>query len=220
MLAGMPGFVVSPETLKINVHWTLHGRPQLNVLHGHFPTVGPPDPAMAQNLRNAAVTALTSTNYLTVLASTTSFAQIGVTDLRFEGVPEVLSTGTPVPGTAVAPAMPDQVSFVYTLRTGKTGRSFRGRIYSLGWSTSTIGDNGQSDVASAEAGRLFYDALRTAMSGQGAAMAIRSPALPERPSKPGGTLPEKPFAITVVTSIETRDLLFDTNRRRTDILRR
>lgn len=216
----MAGFVESPNTVRILLHWTLHGRPQLNVLHGNFPGTGPLNPASPQNIFNAAVTALTSTGYVSVLSTTTSFVSVGMVDLRFAGVPEVLSTGTAVPGTGAAPALPDQVSLVLTLRTAKTGRSHRGRIYTLGWGTDRVQGSGLSDQTAATSARAFYLAVRTAMGNEGMPLAIRSPALPVRPAKPTGTLPAKPYEITQVTDIVIRDLIFDTNRRRTDLLRR
>ena len=216
----MPGFVPSPDTLKVLLHWSLHGRPQLNVLHAHFPIVGPPDPAGVQRIFDAAAAAITTTGYVNVLHPVCSFTAVGMVDLRTEGVPEVRSTGTAVPGLSVARPWPDQTAFVVTLRTGKTGRSHRGRIYLMGWGGETIEDTGLVMASVGPIAVAWVTAVRNAMSGEGWRMAIRSPALPERPSKPGGTLPAKPYEITEVTAIEARDLIPDTNRRRTDLLRR
>ena len=216
----MPGFVPSPETVMVKLHWSLHGRPQLNVLHGHFATVGPLDPAVAQNIRNSLVAALTSTGFINALASTTTFDQVGVTDLRNSSVPEILSTGTPVPGLDLNPALPDQVAFVITERTAKTGRSHRGRIYFMGYATDDMDTNGHFLSGVVGNTVAFANAIKTAFSAQGMPLAIRSPALPERPSKPGGTLPAKIYEITDVTELEARDNIPDTNRRRTDLLRR
>ena len=216
----MAGFVPSPETLRVLVHWSIHGRPQLNVIHARFSDVGPINPASPQTIRGAVVTALTSTTYISALAPTTTFDQIGVIDLRNASVPEIISTGTPVPGTSAAGALPDQVSFVLTLRTGKTGRSHRGRIYTLGWSTGTVLPDGTAADAVATSAQAWYQALRSAMNAEGWTMAIRSPALPDRPAHGGGTLPAKAFELTDVTLVDIRDHIFDTNRRRTDLLRR
>lgn len=216
----MPGFVPSPNTVKVNLHWTIHGRPQLNVLHGLFDTVGPVPPGAAQAIFDAIGPALTSTLYASHLAASTRLTAVGVTDLRNSSVPEVLSTGTPVPGTNGTLAMPDQVSFVMTLRTAMTGRSHRGRIYTLGWAIDNVEADGTAAPNAAADAVAWHTAVSAAMSAQGMPLAIRSPALPVRPSKPGGDLPAKPFEITRVTSIEARDLIFDTNRRRTDLLRR
>jgi|SRR5262252_94020 len=216
----MPGFVPSPETVRVLLHWTLHGRPELNVFHGHFATVGPLNPASAQNIFNAIAASAVSSGYFAGLATTVSLISVGVIDLRTQGVPEVRSTGTAVAGTDVSPALPDQVSFVYTLRTARTGRSHRGRVYSFGWGTDNVLATGEANASTATAGRTWFLSLRTAMNGEGMPMAIRSPALPVRPSKPGGDLPAKAYEITEVTDIEIRDHIFDTNRRRTDLLRR
>jgi hypothetical protein len=216
----MPGFVASPDTLKILLHWSIHTRPELNVLHAHFPTVGPPDPSGVQRIFAAGVTALTSTGFSGALATTTSFVAVGMIDLRTEGVPEVRSTGTAAPGIGVEAALPDQVSLVITERTNKTGKSHRGRIYTLGMTTAQVGAGGLCQSAGADAALAWYQAIQAAMNTEGWRLAIRSPALPVRPSKPGGDLPAKPYEITEVTQMLVRDLIFDTNRRRTDLLRR
>lgn len=216
----MPGFVPSPETVRVNLHWSIHGRPQLNVLHGHFATVGPVNPASAQNIRNAIATALSPTSWLRNLSATTTFDQVGVVDLRNSSVPEVLSTGTPIPGIDTFNAMPDQVAFVVTLRTNMTGRSHRGRVYLLGMATDIMTTDGQVQPAVATDAVAFVNAVKAAMATEGMPLAIRSPALPSRPSKPGGTLDPKPFEITEVSLVEARDHFPDTNRRRTDRLRR
>lgn len=216
----MAGFVVAPNTLKVLVHWTLHGRPQLNVLHAQYVTAGPLSPGIAQAIFAPAATALTSTLYATQLANTTIFTAIGVLDERSASNPEIVSTGAAVPGTGTGMAMPDATSLVLTERTALTGRAHRGRIYTLGWTLGTINADGTANSVSAGNAVAWYNALSAAMSAQGAVLAIKSTAKPDRPSKGGGTLPAKPYEITNVTSIVARDLIFDSNRRRTDQLRK
>lgn len=216
----MAGFVVSPNTIRVLLHWTLHGRPQLNVLHAQYTPAGPLNPNIAQQIFNASAAALTSDLYATVLAPTTVFAAVGVIDIRAPDIPEIKSTGTGVPGTSAGEAMPDAVSLVLTLRTGKTGRAHRGRIYTLGWGNVQINPDGTAPVTAADTAVTWHQAVQAAIAAQGAQLAVRSTAKPERPAKGGGTLPAKDYEITPVTLIEHRDLIFDNNRRRTDQLRR
>lgn len=216
----MAGFVPSPNTVAVKLHWTLHGRAQLNVLHALYTIAGPLNPSIAQNIWNNLITNGSTPPYQAVWASTTQLVAIGVLDLRNAGIPELISTGTPLTGTGAGVALADATSLVLTERTALTGKSNRGRIYTLGWVVGSIQANGLALQTDADAAVGFHQALSSIMSAQGLTLAIRSPALPARPSKPGGTLPAKDYSITPVTQILARDLIFDTNRRRTDQLRR
>lgn len=216
----MAGFIVSPETIRVLLHWTLHGRSQLNVLHGHYVTAGPLAPNIAQNIFNSVSATFASSGFASVLATTTSFVAVGVIDLRSADNPEILSTGAALPGTDVARALPDATSLVLTERTAKTGRAHRGRIYTMGWGSDNMQADGTCAAASADVAVSWFNSVNTAMTAQGAPLAIRSTAKPDRPAHGGGTLPAKLYEITPVTSISHRDLIWDTNRRRTDTLHR
>jgi hypothetical protein len=216
----MAGFVPSPNTVAVKIKWTLHGRPQLNVLHGEYVLAGPLNPNIAQNIFAAISGTFVSDAYEGVLATTTQLAGVSVLDLRSSGIPDVPSTGDAIAGTATGLAMPDMVSFVLTERTAMTGRSHRGRIYTLGWATDFVMADGTALPAAVSTAVTWYRSVQAAMAAEGVTLAIRSAALPDRPSKPGGTLPAKDYEITPVTIIEARDFIFDTNRRRTDQLHR
>ena len=216
----MPGFVPSPNTIKVLVHFTLHGRPQLNVLHGLYTFAGPLNPNIAETMFAAAKANANGNNVFAQLATTFVFTGIGVIDIRGPNFPEIPSTGASEAGTNVALALPDQDSIVVTLRTGKTGRSFRGRIYSAGWTSAALAVDGSIDDVAATAALNWGIALQQGITAGGAQLAIRSPALPERPSKPGGNLPAKDYSIEPVTSLIVRDRIWDTNRRRLDTLHR
>jgi hypothetical protein len=116
--------------------------------------------------------------------------------------------------------MPDQVACVVTLRTGFAGRSFRGRQFIFGWLSSNAQADGLISDGVANTAVAIVTSMQSAIAAGGGTLAIRSPALPARPSKPGGTLPAKDFAITPVNAIVVRDRIWDTNRRRVDLLRR
>lgn len=216
----MAGFVPSPNTVTVKLHWALHGRPQLNVLHAQYTPAGPLNPNCAQNIFAAAIGSATWTTYQAVLGTFCTLTAIGVTDIRSDGNPEILSTGTASSGLATATPLADATSLVLTERTAMTGKAHRGRIYTLGWTSSSILTDGTAQPSHGDAAVAWYTAVMNAMATQSMILAIRSTAKPDRPSKPGGTLPSKPYEITPVTVIQKRDNIFDTNRRRTDQLHR
>lgn len=216
----MAGFVVAPNTIKVLLHWTLHGRPQLNVMHGEYTTAGPLSPTIAESIFSAVKSSAGWTAYEAVIAPTVVLTGVGVLDERSASNPEISSTSAAAPGTGAGTALPDQVALVVTLRTALTGRSHRGRVYTFGYISGHLNADGTASATATAAAVSFVQAVQSAMAAQGATLAIKSPALPARPAHDGTELPAKPFEITPVTAVVMRDAVFDTNRRRQDLLRR
>ena len=218
----MAGFVASPNTVAVKLKWAYSGRAQFNVLHGEYTLAGPLNPNCAENIFTALKASsgwVGGTGLEQYLAPVLTLTGVGVLDLRSPGVPEIASTSAAVAGTGTSSIFPPQIAGVVTLRTALTGRSHRGRVYLFGF-TADANASGTIQPTANTAMVNFVTALQTAMTAQSMQMAIRSPALPERPSKPGGTLPAKDYEITIVNKIEARDNIWDTNRRRTDLLHR
>lgn len=215
----MAGFVVSPNTIRVLWHCSTHGRPQLYVTHALYTTAGPLNPNIGETIWSAF-----KTNFGTadLIAFHTGFSMtgVGVIDLRSPNNPEQTSTSAAITGTSLNLPMADQVCCVVTLRTAFTGRSFRGRVFVFGWSEDNMTATGAVADTAATVAESLVTAMQAGIAAAGAQLAIRSPELPARPSKPGGELPAKPFAITPVTQIVVRDRIWDTNRRRVDLLRR
>lgn len=217
----MAGFVVAPNTLKVLFHFTLHGRPQLNVLHGTYTAVGPLNPNLAENVWTAFKASAASQAATTDQFSTsTVWTGIGIVDLRSANNPEIISTTASLAGTGVGVPVPDQASIVVTVRTSLTGRSHRGRVYTAGYAAASNTAAGTISDPAAAAALTLVTALSNAMSTSGLPMAVLSPALPARPAHGGGELPAKPFELTPMSSLVVRDRIWDTNRRRLDTLHR
>jgi hypothetical protein len=216
----MAGFVVSPNTVRVLVHSSFEGRPQLNVFHAEYVLAGPLSPNISESVWTALKASLTGNGVDAAMSTQFEWTGVGCIDLRGPNFPEITSTSAALVGTNVANALSPQNAVVVTLRTGKSGRSFRGRSYVYGFCVDGMTASGGIATV-AEAGALnFVNSVKAAMAGQSLTMAIRSPALPERPSKPGGTLPAKDYSIEPVSTQLVRDLIWDTNRRRLDLLRR
>jgi hypothetical protein len=216
----MPGFVPSANTLKVLVHWLLNGRPELNVLHAEYTLAGPLNPNIANTIFDHVLNSAQWTTFRAFLTPNITLAGVEVIDIRSPDNPGVPSTSGGQAGTAVSLELPPQVSLVITLRTAKTGRSHRGRVYTFGYTASALADTGLAAAPVLPAAAGFVTAFQEGIAVAGGTLAIRSAALPERPAKPGGMLPAKPYEITPVTVIQARDAIWDTNRRRVDLLRR
>lgn len=216
----MAGAVVQPNTIAVLCHVSTHGRPQLYTLHALYTTAGPLNPNIAETIFAQAKTNLTGNAALTHMATTFSFTGVGVRDLRTLNLPEIPSTGAAVSGSDAGTPLPDQASICVTLRTAMAGRSFRGRTYTFGWTSNSMNADGTIAVVAQTAAVNFVNAVAAGITTAGGTLAIRSPALPSRPAHDGSTLPPKDYFITPVTTVLCRDAIWDTNRRRLDLLRR
>jgi hypothetical protein len=215
----MAGFVVSPNTLRVLWHVSTHGRPELYVTHAEYSIAGPLNPNIAETIFSAFKAQFGAAS-LSVMHAALTFEGVGVIDLRGPNNPEIESTGASETGTSIETPLPDQSCCVVTLRTAFAGRSFRGRVYTFGWTASGVTAQGTiSDNVEATALQMVT-AMKAGIQAGGGQLAIRSPALPERPAHDGSTLPAKDFAITPVTTFLVRDRIWDTNRRRIDTLHR
>src|SRR5215468_10471720 len=163
----MAGFVPSPETVKVDIFIQIHGRFNHNILHGHFSTVGPVNPASPDNIMNAMKSAWTSTLYSTFMATTTLLSGVAITDLRNSSVPAISSTVAGVLGIGLGKPLSDQTSMVVTERTNKTGRSHRGRIYSFGYTDDAMVADGTILPAAKTAALAFWDAVKAALQAEG-----------------------------------------------------
>lgn len=77
------------------------------------------------------------------VTSTLSLVSVGVADLSAQNAPAIeYTTGLPLAGEAESsPSLPNNVSCVFTKRTALRGRSYRGRIYHMGFVESQVTGN-------------------------------------------------------------------------------
>jgi hypothetical protein len=137
-------------------------------------------------------------------------AQISLTEIAFqpldtEGTPGTLDTlVTPIPGNNGA-SVPNNVAFVVTLRTGSTGRSYRGRSYVPGLPRDSVTDSRLQGTAPADI-VACYNALIGDLTETGAHLAIIS--------KYHNKLPRVTGVATDVTVATFVDNVTDSQRRR------
>jgi len=203
----MPSVVV-PEACFLRLIWTLSGVPYaVNVLGvrnaGHLAITQ----AIANSVGSAVKTGFASSGLNAQLATTISLGNVGLRDIGSANQPEYLDTGAAVPGTAAGDPLPPQIALCVTLRTALAGRSFRGRSYIPGFTEAANGTTGTASAAASTAAINFVNACATSLASSGLALAVVS-----RPA-PSATPPRAGF-VNNVTAVLTRDLIWDTQRRR------
>jgi len=115
-----------PNCAKVAIEGSLGSKQLVNVLHFKFAgTYGQSDiDALAQAVDNAV-----GSDYLPIITAGATYSQSVATGL--ENINDLTATDATNAGagTSGGASLPNNVSFVVTLRTGLTGRSARGRFY-------------------------------------------------------------------------------------------
>lgn len=195
----MPPLVI-PDTARVNVVWALSGQEYaVNVLHYNIGGAIGIGAGTATALAAAIDTAFSASNLDGWLDSSVELARVGVRDLRVANQPEYnapLSTF----GTLSGDILPLQTSLCITLRTALAGKSYRGRTYITGFGEGANTSVGTCDAVAATAAVDFMtDLMSLTVLGNTWTLGVMSPTLGE---------------INDVVSVEARDAIWDTQRRR------
>ena len=165
--------------------------------------------AITQTLTNTVGAAIksgfTSSGLVASIATNFSLVSVGLRDIRSVSQPEFLDTGGPVAGTSAGDLLPLQTALCITLRTALAGQHYRGRTYLCGYSELV---NTPAGAMSGSAGSVaFLTAIKAALVSNALDLGVLS-----RPNE--DAVPPSVGFITPVTSIVSRDLVWDTQRRR------
>jgi hypothetical protein len=133
-------FVPISSTVQLEYLQRQDGQAVENVVNyrllGGVPTVGD------INVLCAAAVAWWNTNLKPLTASNVSLVGVKATSLQSAISPVVeYLTGLPISGTALGTALPNNVTVVTRLATDARGRSYRGRVYHVGLTTSHVTGN-------------------------------------------------------------------------------
>lgn len=128
----MPAPIV-PSLYKVTLNAT-DGSSQLENVRWYIVSaiggVGADDGDVADAIATALLTP-----YLPVVASSVVFQNLMAQKCTINGVPlydaSVSTSGMPTPGTGAGDQMPAYVAGVISLRTGQSGKRFRGRLYTF-----------------------------------------------------------------------------------------
>lgn len=208
------------QAVQVRILWSDPIRNFMNVCHAVWAASGPLAPGVGDTLFTALKGSAATTAWMSLLPTTTVLTGVDVRDLRVQNAPLLPSTSAGVPGSVAATfhPLPPQSSMVVTLRTASAGRAFRGRVYLGGLSNAVDDGTGRILPAANAAAVAFVQAVNAAIvSSGGTVQGILQRALPERPAHGGGTLPARPGAIVPVTAWQSRDNVYDTQRRRSGV---
>lgn len=195
----MPPLVV-PQGVLVRLLWSKGGTTTaINVLGARNATGAVINQTLTNTLGSSIKSAVTSSGLGALQGTTFALAQVGVRNIAIANQPEFLDTGAAVAGSGTGDYLPPQVSFAVTLRTALAGRRYRGRTYLTGFVEAASDANGVATSGTATAAVAFITAVQSAMATSGLTLAVVSRVL----------------SITEpVTAIVSRDLLWETQRRR------
>lgn len=223
----MPASSTIPNTVQVRLLFAYGVDGGVNVLHAIAQAGFVVNQAAANTLGSAIKAAFTA-NMAASCHTSTQLVRVGLRDRRTPNAPEFLDTGGAVSGTeATTDAMPHQIALCITLRTGLSGKSFRGRVYLGGFSELGSGATGTANAGPVTSCTNFITAIQTAMTGQGLTLAVASRgadaavATLTTTHQDGSTTTETLYRIrdkaaqsNAVTIIQSRNNAWETQRRR------
>lgn len=216
----IPGPVFIPNCAAIRLFWDLpNGKRATNVLHAQH-TGSPPQTQTAVNaLYTAVAAALTASGLAAALANTTELVGVGVRKMDNngfgEGFAEMGSNLGATPGTGGTNALPANVSFVVTLRTGLSRQANRGRVYLPGFIEET--NMAPGGIASDEAKNAavdFIGRISNAFTSASMTLCIAHPARKSYTGSTGTSHPARSAGTVPVTSILALNNVWDSTRLR------
>lgn len=192
--------LVVPQGALLRLIWTQGGAPAAVNVYG---VINTGNVAITQTLTNtvsaAIKAALTSSGQAALVNTAIALAQVGLRDVRTANQPEFLDAAAAVPGTAAGDLLPLNTSLCLTLRTALAGRSFRGRTYLWGYTEASNTATGTILPGVGTTGIAWVNAIGSALSGNGMGLAVLS---------------RHRSVVNAVTSVQNRDSIWDTQRKR------
>lgn len=206
--------LVITDAVLIRLIWQVAGVDfAVNTLHYR----APPLHVVNQLSTNAVGTAVDQAAIAAALPAqwptNVTLSRVTQRDRRAQNQPEYVGNVGRV-GTAVGDLLPPQTALCITTRTALAGRSYRGRVYLPGWAESTSDAVGQATAAAQTAAVAFVtDLMSMTISGNILNLAVA------RQSKTNATPPPptielEPGELNDVTAVLSRDLRWETQRRR------
>jgi len=225
-MAHSPPLVI-PGVVQAKIGTEISGRGAFNVIH--FRKIGGITVTQAlTDLIGAAIKAAWAANIAGRASTNTGLIRVALRDLSTPNQTEYIDTGAPTLGTGVGTEpLPAGAALCITLRTLKSGKSFRGRFYLGGYAESENDASGQPTQAAADAATAYLDQIRTSCRAQGLELCVASrPAYDTTVNKTtvyaDGTTeverlwhsPARIAQATDVSDVQVRDLNWDSMRKR------
>lgn len=201
----MPPLPPIDGVIRIVPRFTLNGGEAYNVIH--YSTLAPITTEMMAELGNDWITKWKAQARVD-LSNDCCLADVTVMDMSSNPVGTVaLAPGTGQCGNRITGALPANVALVVSLRTGRRGRSFRGRIYLAGLGEAVVIGN-----AVDEAARLNFQNGWTTLMELNGALTASAAVLTVVSYFADGAVRAQPLATTVESILVNNRV--DTQRRR------
>lgn len=205
--------LVLDTAVQVRLRWSLNGKLVANILGGQVGGGYTNSQAHANALGTAVIGRFTSSGLKALSASTTEMLGVGIRDVREANLVEYLSAAGGVVGTGAGDPMPNTTAAVVTLRTAFAGKHFRGRVYFGGANEAQNDAAGHIVAAYNTALVAFMEGVQSDMGTEGITLAVLA-----RPAfanlVPPDDIETYAGAVTPVTGIEARDVVWDSQRRR------
>jgi len=150
-----PPLVVT-NAAQVRLGYDLEGEVAYNILNFEMATPLVVNGGLADQVGTAVKAAFTA-QWRPHVNSLTRLVRVGIRDLRTANNPEYLDNQAAVVGSAVADRAPRAASVVVTLRTAGAGKSFRGRVYVPGVSSSESLNGNQTSAVTLAAAAYIND---------------------------------------------------------------
>lgn len=211
----IPGAIVIPNAVQVRLIWTLpNAKTVYNVMHGSVAGGFSATSAVAEAIFTAIKASAGWTSLKANLSSGVSLVGVDLRDMRSANQPLVASTSGASAGTGAGVALPPGDALTVTLRTAGAGRGFRGRVYLPGFDSTAVAAGGVAAAGTVTNSTSFVTAVQTALSASGITLAIAQPARQQYTGKTGAVHSARGAGLQPVTSIVTRNNVFDHQRRR------
>jgi len=197
-------FIPVPNTVQVEVVYELDGQICENTINY---TLGTATPVLAdiQDLVET-VSSIIRASIIPLLTNTITLLRLVGTLIEVaDGLQYISTTGLPAVGGSSDLPLPNNVSLAMSLRTGLSGRSFRGRNYIVGLTQAAVVGN---TVNTSEISALLtaYESLRVPPTDAAWQMSVVS--------RFTGGAPRTTGVATPVTSVIVVDATVDSQRRR------
>lgn len=204
-----------PSCIEVILVWsTPAGRLFNTTIHGRNLGSFVPSVASANTLQTAVNTAFTA-NLAIYHPTTYTLFQVKVRDMSNVSNPQFTSTGAAAAGTSASINMPESNAIVLTENVNIRGRGAKGRIYIPNWATNADAGGGNILAAVQTALNTFGTSLLTMFTNNGMVACVAKPHRLAYMGVTGTSHTDRPAATADVVSYTCRDLLWDTQRRRT-----
>lgn len=217
---------VVTDCVQVRLIWSINGEAAINVLNFRASGAVVITQAFA-NTNGLAVKSAFDASWAPRCHPNVVLLTVGFRDLRTANGSEYRDTGASHAGTGTGEALPAANAVCVTLRTAKSGKSFRGRVYLPGASETDNDVTGRQSTTVQNSATAFVNDIATRLSVNGLTFAVLSrPAeayvIEKTITHQDGTTTKKSLSkvtaksggLENVTLAQTRNSLWETQRRR------